>query len=173
MVSAQRLKGSAYLLGCLVSVSMLGQTAQTSATSSTEQTELQSRVQNNVVFSAKLGEINVDTSIYQAYSNAEISARLNEFHKLSPHDRREILLEVSRRIREHGEFKVEKHEQRFGRVVSSDLVNAPDPDEPKLEEIVVARLGSEDDEAEPVPAIDTRKSRTPVRRVSSGRAYTQ
>ena len=125
-----------------------------------------------VVHSARLGEINADTPVYRSYSNAEITDKLNQFALLTAYERRELLLEVRRRIERDGEFKVEKHERRFGQVVSTESTKRSDTSqELVLEEIVIHRVDSTDDDIETVREQEARKPRPPVRRVSSGRAY--
>ena len=126
----------------------------------------------SVVHSARLGEIDVNTPIYRSYTNAQIHNDLNQFHLLSPQNRREILREVQRRIERDGRFIVEENEQRFGQVVSSDVrVNSTNDAEPLLEEIVISRPDADVDDADVVRAKEVRKTRPPVRRVNSGRAY--
>lgn len=125
-----------------------------------------------VVHSARLGEIDADTPVYRAYTNAEITDKLNQFDLLTAFERRELLLEVHRRIERDGEFKVEKHERRFGRVVRPEPKLASEvSDELVLEEIVIHRVDSDEEDIEAVREIEARKPRPPVRRVSSGRSY--
>ena len=127
----------------------------------------------SVVHSARLGEIDASTPIYRSYTNAQISADLNQIHLLSPERRREILIEVKRRIERDGRFVVEENEQRFGQVISPDQrSNDATDDEPMLEEIVVVLPEAEDvEDADALRAKEARKTRPPVRRVNSGRAY--
>ena len=125
-----------------------------------------------VVHSARLGEIDADTPVYRSYTNAEITDKLNQFDLLTAYERRELLLEVRRRIERDGEFKVEKHERRFGQVVSTEPTpNSDVSEELVLEEIVIHRVDSNEDDVEAVRDIEARKPRPPVRRVSSGRSY--
>lgn len=125
-----------------------------------------------VVHSARLGEIDVDTPVYRSYTNAEITDKLNQIGLLTAFERRELLLEVHRRIERDGEFKVEKHERRFGRVISPEPTATSDVvEELVLEEIVIHRVDSNEEDIDAVREIETRKPRPPVRRVSSGRSY--
>lgn len=125
-----------------------------------------------IVHSARLGEIDADTPVYRSYTNAEITNKLNQIALLTAIERRELLLEVHRRIERDGEFKVEKHERRFGQVVSGEPVPTSDISEaPVLEEIVIHRVDSNEDEIEAIRETEARKPRPPVRRVSTGRAY--
>lgn len=143
----------------------------TSEDVSSRETAPKDRVQT-VVHSARLGEIRADTSVYQSYTNAEITNKLNQFDLLTAYERRELLLEVRRRIERDGEFKVEKHERRFGRVVSAEPTQSSDiSEELVLEEIVIHRVDSIEEDIEAVREQETRKPRPPVRRVSSGRSY--
>ena len=175
MLLSKTVRNVLIFVGCACVTLTSAQSESDSSSVDKKPSGLQHRVETTVVHSARLGEIDANTSVFRSYSNAEISAYLNEFHKLSPFQRREILLEVSRRIREEGEFVVEKHEQRFGRVVSVEVATAePDPDEPQLEEeVVVGSMQAEDESAERVRPPEVRQSRPPVRRVNSGRAYSQ
>ena len=125
-----------------------------------------------VVHSARLGEIDADTPVYRSYTNAEITDKLNQIGLLTAYERRELLLEVHRRIERDGEFKVEKHERRFGQVVSAEPTSNSDvAEELILEEIVIHRVDSNEEDVEAVREIETREPRPPVRRVSSGRSY--
>lgn len=130
----------------------------------------------NVRFT-NVGETNEDLDEFSAYSdwtNAQINDELNQIHMLSPHERRGLLLEVSRRIERFGHFEVDAHEQRFGHVVRNDKSDGQDEtsQEPRLEEFVIAHKEESDDDVESVRVKEVRKQRQPVRRVSSGRAYT-
>ena len=137
------------------------------------------RIQESVVFSAKVGQIDADASMYRAYTNAEISGELNHFHTLTPHERRELLLEVSRRIRVEGDFVVEKNVQHFGSVVSrsSSGTSEEDSEGPKLEEVMVARVQSGELSEEELERLRrenaAKQQRPPAVRVNSGRAYSQ
>ena len=125
-----------------------------------------------VVHSARLGEIDADTPVYRSHTNAEINHKLNRFHLLTAHERLEILREVRRRIERDGEFKVEKHERRFGRVVSAEPAPSNEvSEEPVLEDIVIHRVDSSEEELEAAREQEARKPRPPVRRLSSGRSY--
>ena len=124
-----------------------------------------------VVHSARLGEIDADTSVYRSYTNTEIKDKLNQIAQLTAYERRELLSEVHRRIERDGEFKVEKHERSFGKVVSAE----PEPksdvsEELVLEDIVIHRVDSSEEELNATRE-ETRKQRPPVRRLSSGRSY--
>lgn len=114
-----------------------------------------------------------DKHTYESWSNAQLKNELNQIHTLSPQERRELLLEVSRRIEQYGHFEVEKHEQRFGRVVQQDESESKQEssDGPRLEEIVIARIEASDDESEAVRVKEVRKTHQPVPRVSTGRGY--
>ena len=125
-----------------------------------------------VVHSARLGEIDADTPVYRSYTNAEITDKLNQFDRLTAYERRGLLLEVRRRIERDGEFKVEKHERRFGQVDSEEPVLASDDSEELvLEEIVIHRVDSNEEEIEVTREKEARNLRPPVRRIPSGRSY--
>ncbi|MCY4129500.1 MAG: hypothetical protein OXG15_09720 [Gammaproteobacteria bacterium] len=125
-----------------------------------------------VVHSARLGEIDADTLVYRSHTNAEINQKLNQIHLLTAYERLELLREVRRRIERDGEFKVEKHERRFGRVVSAEPLPTSDvSEEPVLEDIVIHRVDSSEEEIEAAREQEARKPRPPVRRLSSGRSY--
>ncbi len=166
-----------YLLACLCmagygSMSMAQELTHT-ASDMDNQPEPIVRDADTVVHSARLGTIDATTPVYRSYTNAQLSTKLNRFHLLSAVDRRELLLEVSRRIERDGHFKVEKHEQRFGQVVRTEsTASNAESTEHVLEEFVIARADANGDEDEAVRVKELRKPRTPVRRVSSGRAYT-
>ena len=139
------------------------------------------RIQEAVVFSARVGQIDANASIYRSYTNSELSSRLNEFHTLSPQHRRELLLEVNRRIRVEGGFVVEKEKQHFGKVVGRPENGNSTTDSPglQIEEVLVARISSEqeqasDEELERQRRENATKQQPPVVRViNSGRAYSQ
>lgn len=122
-----------------------------------------------IVHSARIGEIEANTSIYQTYTNAELTAKLNKFVQISPSERRAILIEVNRRIKRDGHFKIEENEQRFGQVVRAEP--EAQQDEPLLEEFVILSADAAAEEEEAVRLREARPTRPPVRRVSSGRAY--
>ena len=165
------------LLGALIAGMGIFAHAETTASASDsnrQSSSVTTVTSQSVVHSARLGEIDVGTPIYRSYTNAQITADLNQIHLLSPERRREILLEVKRRIERDGRFVVAKHKQRFGQVVRSDRherKNEATRDEPLLEEIVIVREGAADEEVDAVRAKEIRKTRPPVRRVNSGRAY--
>ena len=126
----------------------------------------------SVVHSARLGEIDADTPVYRSFTNIEISDELNRIHLLSAHERRALLTELHRRIKRDGEFKVEKHERRFGQVVSTEPASSSDnSEELVLEDIVIHRVDSDEEEIEATREIEARKPRPPARRLSSGRSY--
>ena len=113
-----------------------------------------------------------ESSAYAAWTNAQINEELNQIHLLSPQERRDLLLEVSHRIERFGHFEVDKHEQRFGHVVSSESDETEaESQEPRLEEFVIARTETSDKDVDAPRVKEVRKQRQPVRRVSSGRAY--
>ena len=125
-----------------------------------------------VVHSARLGEIDADTPVYRSHTNAEIRDKLNQIHLLTAYERLELLKELHHRIKRDGEFTVEKHERRFGQVVSAEPVpNSDDSEELVLEDIVIHRIDSDEEEIEAPRDNEVRKSRPPVRRLSSGRSY--
>lgn len=125
-----------------------------------------------VVHSARLGEIDADTPVYRSYTNVEINDKLNQIAQLTAYERRELLSEVYRRIKRDGEFKVEKHERSFGQVVSTEPGPTGDvSEEPVLEDIVIHRVDSSDEEIDAAREKEARKPRPPVRRLSSGRSY--
>ena len=125
-----------------------------------------------IVQSAEIGDIDVSSPVYQSYTNEQLSDKLNQFHLLSAQERRELLLEVSRRIERDGQFKVAKNEQRFGQVVSIDRKQeSSSQEEPVLEEIIIVRTELNEDDVDAVRAKEVRKPRAPTPRVSSGRAY--
>lgn len=124
-----------------------------------------------VVHSARLGEIDPDTAVYRSYTNTEINNKLNQIAQLTAYERRELLSEVHRRIERDGEFKVEKHERSFGKVVSAEPEATNDvSEELVLEDIVIHRVDSSEEEMNATRE-EARKSRPPVRRLSSGRSY--
>ena len=163
-----------FLTGILVAIVSVGAHASDDLASQPNQPETKSAPKNIIkttVHSARLGEIDADTPIYHSYSNAEITDKLNQIDLLSAYERREILLEVRRRIERDGEFKVEEHERRFGHVVSAEPRSTEDTEELLLEEVVIHRVDTGEDMTEVVRDIEPRNSRPPVRRVNSGRAY--
>lgn len=167
---------SQFLLGVLVvsvGAFVLGEDDSPSTKDVSSRDATSNEPVQTVVHSARLGEIDADTPVYRSHTNAEINHKLNQFHLLTAHERLEILREVRRRIERDGEFKVEKHERRFGRVVSAEPAPSSDvSEEPVLEDIVIHRVDSSEEELEAAREQEARKSpRPPVRRLPSGRSY--
>lgn len=164
-----------YLLGVLVvsfGAFVFGDDDPTSTKDVTSRDSALNDSVQSVVHSARLGEIDADTPVYRSHTNAEINDKLNQIHLLTAYERRELLKEVHRRIKRDGEFKVEKHERRFGQVVSAEPApSSDDSEELVLEEIVIHRVDSSEEEIEATRENEARKPRPPVRRLSSGRSY--
>lgn len=144
---------------------------------SENQDEFTDRIQESVVFSARVGGIEADASKFRAFSNSEISGRLNVFHTLSPHERRDLLVEVYRRIKVEGTFVVEKDKQHFGKVVSETGTTQSNQEsaELQIEEELVARISDSESETESQETRESphKPSKRAEVRVNSGRAYSQ
>ena len=168
---------SQYFLGVLIvflGAFVLGDddASTTKDVSSRDRDATSSDLGQTVVHSARLGEIDADTPVYHSYTNTEISDKLNQFGSLTAHERRELLLEVRRRIERDGEFKVEKHDRRFGQVENGEATPSSVASEQLVfEEIVIHRVDSNEETVETPREKEVRKPRPPVRRLSSGRSY--